>query len=161
MVIDGTTEASARLAVVSLEAGRIRLPKAIGVQAGLTGEGPVPGWLMVVTPGRLRLLWRPSVGNSADFLRIMALWEGTAARGELLDLTASNERAALGARLIETSASPHNSGWRVAIPEEAIRLVRDGDERFLFALVVAGYAEIWSPDTLRRALSVPLDEVLR
>lgn len=154
------TQTTPRLEVVSLEAGRLRLSKAMGMQAGLTGEKPVSGWLMVVSPGRFRLLWDSHSVNDTDFLRVRASCEDAAARGHVLDLTSSNERAALSARLIESAASPHNSGWRITIPEEASYLIRDDDGRLLFALVVAGYVELWSPETLRRALSVPIDEIL-
>jgi len=65
-------------------------------------------------------------------------------------------------RLIETTASPDKKGnWRVTIPEDARMLVPEGKkERFVFIKVCAGFVEIWFPDTLRQALSVPISEVL-
>jgi len=40
-------------------------------------------------------------------------------------------------------------------------LVPDGERtRYLAVRVVAGFIELWFPDALRRALSVPLSEIL-
>jgi hypothetical protein len=43
----------------------------------------------------------------------------------------------------------------------ARRLAPSGDAaKFVFLTVLAGYIEIWFPETLKQAMSVPISEVL-
>ena len=42
-----------------------------------------------------------------------------------------------------------------------VRRMKDGDAaKFVFLTVLAGYMEIWFPETLKQAMSVPISEVL-
>jgi hypothetical protein len=142
---------------------RVRVPAQLVELAQLKGDSSVGCWLLVVTPGRYRLvpdLTRSKGSNS--IAKILSEVEEVQEPGDVLDGTDSNERAALVARLIRTTASPdekHN--WRVTIPEEARLLAPGGEkQRFVFFAISAGFIEIWFPDTLRQALSSPISEAL-
>jgi hypothetical protein len=81
--------------------------------------------------------------------------------GEVLDRTENNARDAIGARLIPCTVSPSKTGWRVNFPKAARDLVPEKEgSSFVFVRIVAGFIEIWFPDTLRRALSLPISQIL-
>jgi hypothetical protein len=164
MVIDGTKILKANLSVVQFERERIRLPTHIIESADhprLAGQDPVDCWLLVLTPGRYRLVRRPVEALDDDLSRILRQIEEATAPGDVLDRTQNNARDGIQARLIPCTVSPPKPGWRVNFPKEAKQLVSDRDERsFVYVMIVAGFIEIWFPDTLRRALSGPITDIL-
>jgi hypothetical protein len=82
--------------------------------------------------------------------------------GDVLTYTEDSVKAAVRARWIECNASPHSGGWRISIPQELQDLVPENEKRnFLFVFTVAGFVEIWFPDTLARAVSIPIAQLLR
>jgi len=161
LVIPGTVLRAFDFASVQFdEASRIRIPARFVDQAKLTGEEPITCWLLVVTVGRYRVLIRPD----DDYL--VALAGTLSAEGSIGDdrggvvVSGGNERAAILARLIRTSASPKGPGWRIVVPTEAKLLVPANEDRsFMFVLSVNGYVELWFPDTLRRAMSKSVFEL--
>jgi hypothetical protein len=164
MVIDGRRILKRNILVAHFEGDRIRLPNQIVEYAEhprLAGKDPVECWLLVVTPGRYRLIPQPTEAPPDDLSRILDQIEETAAPGEVLDRTHNNPLDGIQARLIPCRVSPPEPGWRVNFPKEAKELVSVNEERsFVYVMIVAGFIEIWLPDTLRRALSTPISEIL-
>ena len=141
---------------------RIRLPPDLSELAQLKGTDPIACWLLVVTVGRYRLVPQPIAGDGEieSFTKLLREWEEAASPGDILESTAGNKRAAMRARLIPTEALPTRSGWRIKVPKEVRKLVPPKeDDSFVFLLLVAGFIELWFPDTLRRALSVPIADL--
>jgi len=153
------------LAIAKFEGERIRLPVRvveIAEHPRLVGNDPVECWLLVVTPGRYRLLTRPAVAPSADLSRLLQQAEETRVTGEVLDHTGNNSQDGIQARLIPCVVSPPEPGWRINFPKEAKALVPEKEEpSFVYVLIIAGFIELWFPETLRRALSVPITEILQ
>jgi hypothetical protein len=104
---------------------------------------------------------QPTGTPAGDISRILRQIEEAVAPGEVLDRTGNNALDGIQARLIPCKVSPPEPGWRVNFPKEAKELVSEREERsFVYVMVVAGFVEIWFPDTLRRALSRPLPQIL-
>ena len=164
MVIDGRNIPESSLSVVKFEGERLRLPALVARSVEhslLSGQAPVECWLLVVTPGRYRLVPQPTGTPAGDISRILRQIEEAVAPGEVLDRTGNNALDGIQARLIPCKVSPPEPGWRVNFPKEAKELVSEREERsFVYVMVVAGFVEIWFPDTLRRALSRPLPQIL-
>jgi hypothetical protein len=160
MVIDGNKIPKSHLVEAKLEGERIRLPDYVverGQHARFTGRAPIDALLLVVAPGRYRLV----VKETPEAANILAHIEENEAPGELLERTGDSAQAAIGARLIPCSISPPPPGWRVNFPKVAKDLVSHKEDRtFVYLLIVAGYIEIWFPDTLRQAVSTPISELL-
>jgi len=164
MVINGRKILKRNVSVAQFEGERILLPKQIVENAEhsrLAGKDPVECWLLVVTPGRYRLIPQPTGTLPDDLSRILGQIAETAAPGEVLDRTQSNPLDGIQGRLIPCNVSPPQPGWRVNFPKEAKELVSGKEDRsFVYVMIVAGFIEIWFPDTLRRALSGPISEIL-
>jgi hypothetical protein len=163
LVIDGKRLEYAGFTPVNFDGDRIPLPSRFVEYAHLEGSAAAECWLLVVTAGRYRLVPSPTKASaeSSSLMRVLREWEDVATNGDVLAGTASNEHAAVRARIIPTVASPMGTGWRITLPKEAKALVPAGEDRsFVFVLVVAGFIEIWFPDTLRRAVSVPIADLL-
>src|SRR5258705_5224962 len=142
---------------------RIRLPPDLSDLAQLKGADPISCWLLVVTVGRYRLVPQPMEGDAGieSFTILLREWEEAASLGDIIEGTEDNKRAAIRARLIATEALPMGSGWRIKVPKEVRKLVPPNeDDSFVFLLLVGGFIELWFPDTLRRAVSVPIAELL-
>lgn len=163
MGIDGSD--GEKLAKVKFDRERIRIPLHIVEGAKhprFAGVTEIKCWLLVVTPGRYRLIMQPKGTPTGTLAKILEAVEEAEEFGDLLDRTEDNGKDAIGARLIPSTVSlTPRTGWRVNFPKAAKDLLSEKDERaFVFVRIVAGYVEIWFPDTLRRALSSPLSELL-
>lgn len=116
----------------------------------------------MVSPGHYRLALQPKkeevTGDLADILEAI---RAAKMPGDLLTRTDSDPEAASVARLIAATVSPKKGGWRLTIPKVARRLAPSADAaKFVFLTVLAGYIEIWFPETLKQAMSVPISDVL-
>jgi hypothetical protein len=161
MVIDGKIIRISDLTVVKFEGERIYIPSHLVGTASLSGSAEIERWLLVVTPGRYRLLPKSVTVGQINFSRILRHTETVGALGDGLDWTENNEQPGIRARLIDCTISPPEPGWRINFPKAARQLVPEKEDRsFVFMFSVAGYVEIWFPDTLRRAVSVPISEIL-
>jgi hypothetical protein len=161
MVIDGSSFQGSDLFVARFEGERILIPPRFAQQAGLAGTGKIDCWLLVIVPGRFRLLTSSMSGASRGLSRILERMEEVGEPGDVLDWTESNARAAVRARLIPCVATPPRPGWRINFPKEAKELVPQKEDRsFVFGFMIAGFVELWFPDTLRRAVSVRISSIL-
>jgi hypothetical protein len=160
MVDDGSMRKSKsdRIATFERNSNRLPLPSNLVKKAsnsGLTGAEPANCWLMFLGPGRYRLVGVEAVSE------ILRQIEQIEAPAEALDDTGSEAQAAAPARIIPCTVSPPPPLWRLNFPEIAPLLVSDSERpSYVFVLVVAGFVELWFPDTLRRAVSVPISEIL-
>jgi hypothetical protein len=161
MVIDGNTTVGSDLAIVEFQRGRIRLPVHFVKQAGLIKNTPVDCWLLVVTPGRYRLLTQAEKEATEDLSEIHDRVKEVTASADVLDWTENNPQDAIPARLIACVATPRGPGWRIQIPKVLIKLAGEKENpSHVFMMTVAGYVEIWFPETLRAATSVPISKAL-
>jgi hypothetical protein len=159
----GNSPKQANFLAATFDDDRIRLPPDLSELAQLKGTDPIACWLLVVTVGRYRLVPQPIAGDAGNesFATLLREWEEAASPGDILEGTEVDKRAAMRARLIATEALPTRSGWRIKVPKEVRKLVPPKeDDSFVFLLLVGGFIELWFPDTLRRALSVPIADLL-
>jgi hypothetical protein len=162
MANNGST--SEKLTKVNFDRERIRIPLHIVENAKhppFANATELKCWLLVVTPGRYRLIAQPKGPPTGALAKILQEVESAEEFGDLLDRTEDNSRDAMAVRLIPCTVSlTHRTGWRVNFPKAAKDLLPEREERaFVFVRIVAGYVEIWFPDTLRRALASPLTEL--
>jgi hypothetical protein len=161
MVINGNIIRKSDLTVAILEGDRIHFPAHLVEMAGFTGKEQIRCRLLVVTPGRYRLISKQPVDAEGDLSKVLRGIERAGEIGDVLENTQDNARAGIRARLIDCVVSPQEKGWRVNFPETVKHLVSEKEERsFVFVFSVAGYIEFWFPDTLRRAVSVSISDVL-
>lgn len=165
MGTDGSTKYETALVKVKFDRERIRLPLHIAENAKhppFVGKATLKCWLLVVSPGRYRLVAQPTESATGILGRIIDEIEETEEYGDLLDRTDDNARDAIGARLIPCTVSlTPRAGWRINFPKAAKDLLSEKEERtFVFVRIVAGFVEIWFPSTLRRALATPFSAIL-
>jgi hypothetical protein len=160
MVIDGNKLKRSDLKVVEFREGRFHLPKHLIEIAGFKGKEKIGCQFLVVTAGRYRLVTRPVADG--DLSRVVDGIERVGEVGDVLDYTDDNRKAGIRARLIDCNVAPQGDGWRIYVPEELQLLMPENENRkFIFVFTVAGFIEIWFPDTLARAVSVPISDLLR
>jgi len=149
---------SDRVATFDRNSNRLPLPANLvkkAAKSGLTGPERLNCWLVFLSPGRYRLAGAEAISE------ILLQIEEIEAPGEVLDETGSDAQAAAPARVIPCTVSPPPPLWRLNFPEIASLLTSEAKRpSYVFVLVVAGFIELWFPDTLRRAVSVPISEVL-
>jgi hypothetical protein len=161
MVIDGNSAPASPIAIAKFERDRIRIPADFVEAARLSGEVPIQFWLLVISPGRYRLLKRTIPTGTGDVQRVVSLIDEVKEPGGELDGTDNNTEAAVVGRLIPCVASPRGPGWRIDIPKVIKKLTSEKEApSFVFLLIVAGFVELWFPDTLREAMSVPISQLM-
>jgi hypothetical protein len=158
MVIHGITISKDDFKFVEFEGDRIRLPPRFAEQAGLAGKKPTECLLIVITAGGYRLLTQ-FTDTDSDLTELVGRWEEAGEKGDALEGTESNRLVGIRAKLIPCTVSPRGPGWRVHIPKAA-RQLAPGDRSGVFLVIVEGQVELWFPDPLRQAVSVPITEFL-
>lgn len=147
---------------VDFDGQRIRIPAHFTEQMSLSGAIAIECWWLVVTVGHYRLLTQSAAMADDYFMMVYRRWDRSASPGGNSEGTGDDQRAAMRARLIRTTASRKDSAWRVAVPAVANLLVPKADDHsFVFLMLSDGFLDLWFPDTLRRALSIPIGELLR
>jgi hypothetical protein len=139
------------------------LPEGIAKHlAWLKGDQTIDAWLLLIKPGRYRLLSAGDVGKS-DSLHELAERinnpENDDASREPFEAE-SDEVAALVLRLIPTHLSPKGPGWRLTLPRNSPLLGNLDDGVRVTLLFSEGYLELWMADFRDKALSIPLDKLL-
>jgi hypothetical protein len=165
MVTDGSMNNENASSKVNFDRERVRLPIHVVENAkhpSFAEKEALKCWLLVVTPGRYRLVGQPSEPPTGNLAKILQEIQEAEEFGDVLDRTDDNPRDAIGERLIPCTVSfTQRIGWRVNFPRAAKDLIPQKEERdFVYVRLVAGYIEIWFPETLRRAISSPLSEIL-
>lgn len=127
----------------------------------MTG-GNIRAWLLLLSPGRYRLLSDEQIQNNPrlDCVRSLIL-EGKPAIETELTYAEQTHDEAIVARLVPINLTHHkqSQSWRFLFPKEMIVLSSDCDVKNLSILLsLEGYWEIWYTDVLRKTLSIPLRE---
>jgi hypothetical protein len=161
MVKDGKLIWVSDIAIATFKGDRLNIPAHLVETAGFAGTERIECWLLVVKPGRYRLVPKSKADTDEDLSRILKQIEEVGKRGGVLDWTEDDEEPAIRVRLIDCAASPPGPGWRITFPKEATQLVPAVEQLpFVYMFSVAGYIEVWFPDTLRRADSVSISKGL-
>jgi len=148
------------MALVHIEAGRARIPPHFADRLNwLAGKEPIAVWLLVVEPGRYRLLTAAHFEGSQELRRLLSEPDGS-------HLLAAHEAesatfASLTARLMPTTVAAPPPGWRIHIPREFFFLLTPGaDKENVFLLFSGQYLELWFPEVLIQSLRTPLDQIV-
>jgi len=140
---------------------RISLPKYLsGMASWIQGTQTVQGWILLLAPGRFRLLSDEQVMGDPQLEPIrLLLLEGKSAVGNEPTRAEELRRAAMVARLVPISIAPPGPGWRVSFPKLFDEFAPSECNRKAFSILFSpeGYLEIWYTDVLRKAVFIPLD----
>lgn len=139
---------------------RITLPKHVSDRIPWMAGTSVQAWLLLLAPGRYRLLSDEQVQDNPQLesVRLLIL-EGTVA--VVTDPTYAEDLrdAAIVARLVPIAVALHkqSQGWRISWPKELKAFVPPDCDPKAFSVLFSldGYWEIWYTDVLRRA-AIPL-----
>jgi hypothetical protein len=143
---------------VQPDAGRIAIPARYSKRIlWLSDSKPLNVWLLMLQPGRFRLLSDGEVTANEEINAIKSLIvDGPEISGISATVFDSPERAVLIGRLIPTTLSQSlSSGWRLSIP----RRVAPRDQT-LVLLFSQGRLEIWLLEPYHAALAHPLSSLL-
>jgi hypothetical protein len=156
------SDLNSQIAEFEGKSDRVYIPKHLGEFVGLKDRERVDCLLLVLSPGHYRLaLQAQEKEPEGDLADILATLEAARRPGDLLKGTDSEPKAAIPFRVFPITALPKKGGWRLVIPEALRLLAPSGDTaRFVYLGVLAGYLEIWFPETLRHATSVPLPDII-
>ena len=148
------------VALARVDGQRARIPPEFAKLAGVSdvsSDCPADCWLLVLKQGRFELQKKISAtittGPIAEILRHL---ESLVAMDSD---TETDEMIALRARLFSCTVTWHERGPRINLPKEIFQLT-PGERSHIYFLRVAGHVEIWFPDLLQKAVSVPLSEIL-
>jgi hypothetical protein len=136
---------------------RIALPKHVCDRIlWMTGTN-VQAWLLLLAPGRYRLLSDEQVQDDPQLepVRLLIL-EGKPAVVSEPTYSKDLKEEAIVARLVPIAVAQHkqNQSWRISLPRELLRAFAPPDcgdpKAFSILLSLEGYWEIWYTDVLRR-----------
>jgi hypothetical protein len=147
------------IALAKVDGQRVRLPPEFAKLAGVDGvapESPIDCWLLVLKPGRFKLRKQSPLPTEGPVADILHHWEGLVTHDSDNE---SDQEIAIRARLLSCVVTWHERGPRINLPKEVFQLAI-GERSFIYLLKVAGTVELWFPDNLQRAVSVPISEVL-
>jgi hypothetical protein len=140
--------------------GRITLPQAYCDKLPwVRGEQALIVWLLMLLPGRFRLLSDAAVLNEPKLAAVRAAIVNGPTEAEVPAIVFDpNEQASLVGRLIPTTLSPPRPSWRLVIPKPIIP--SETQHRTSVILFSLGFVEIWFLETYNAALARPLDLVI-
>jgi hypothetical protein len=145
--------------VAKVDKQRIHLPSEFAKLAGVEGVLPksqIDCWLLVIKEGRFLLQKQDPPPTDGPIAKILNHLERLAS----IDSADENEEEiAIRARLFPCSVTWHERGPRLNAPKEILYLA-SGERSHVFLLNVDGCVEVWFPEKLQRAVSVPLDDIL-
>ncbi|HEX7425033.1 MAG TPA: hypothetical protein VF311_14270 [Terriglobales bacterium] len=142
---------------------RITLPKHVSDRIlWMTGTNVQP-WLLLLAPGRYRLLSDEQVQNDPQLepVRLLILEGKPAVVSEPTYSKDLNDEAIV-ARLVPIAVAQHkqSQSWRISFPRELLKAFAPPDcgdpKAFSILLSLEGYWEIWYTDVLRKAVYSPL-----
>lgn len=136
-------------------ANRITLPKDFSGRTPFQGAKSFQAWLLLLTPGRYRLLTDEHVQSDQQLEPVRSLvLEGKSSMATEPTCAEETKRAAIVARLVPTTIAPQGPNWRITFPKAFDPFVPlDCDARnFSILFSLEGYWEIWYTDVLRRSI---------
>ncbi len=145
------------------ESYRITLPQSFCRQISwINGDQPHDGWLLVGSPGRCRLLSAAEVHSDPNCQALQArISEERSAPGSNSLEFQDEASAALALRLLPVEITPRKPGWRLTLPRAiaAIMYIRPGESE-IAARLVREHIELWTIETLRSSVTMPLTRML-
>ncbi len=158
--LHGTPNLSDWVALAKVDGQRVRLPPEFAKLAGVNGVSPesfIDCWLLVLKPGRFKLQKQSPLPTEGPIADILHHWEELVTHDS--DDNESDQEVAIRARLLSCVVTWHQRGPRINLPKEVFQMAI-GERSHVYLLKVAGAVELWFPDTLQRAVSVPISEAL-
>jgi hypothetical protein len=139
---------------------RISLPKHFSDRIPWMTGTSVQAWLLLLAPGRYRLLSDEQVQNDSQLEPVRSLiLEGKASIASEPTYAKDLKDAAIVARLIPIAAAQHKQSqtWRISFPRELKAFAPPDCNLKAFSVLFSleGYWEIWYTDVLRRS-AIPL-----
>jgi len=126
----------------------------------LEGTEDLQAWMLLIAPGRYRLLSDEQVQNDPQLEPVRSLLLGgrSVAFAEATSAEDSS-RAAIVARLVKTRISPYKPRWRISFPKAfSVFVPPDCDPKaFSILMSLEGYLEIWYTGALRKEVFLPLN----
>jgi len=141
---------------------RILLPQAVLKRTGWTvGAEPLKGWLLIVGPGRSRLLSSTEFDRDPGCRSLLAtVAEIDQQTGSLIEFR-GDPSVTLGLRLQQVEIAPPGPGWRLTLPKTLAMIMQiRPKEGSVALLLVQEHIEIWTVETLRASMAVPLTEII-
>lgn len=142
---------------LKIESGRIRLPHDLVQRLPwLIGSGNLEAWLLVLEPGRYRLLSPEQVQMSSQLRSLLELNTEIGSVDASVDPIDAEtaEAAAMRTRLWPTTLNPHSGGaWRLTLPTHLPPILKNGV--IVYVLSSDGYVEVWSAECWIRATAHP------
>jgi hypothetical protein len=142
---------------------RIFLPQSLLRRAGwISGSKALEAWLLVGGSGKSRLMSAAEFEKDPACLSLKAAIEMEAGKpaGSGIEFR-DDALVALGMRLFQIEITPPGPGWRLALPRTlaAIMQIHPG-ETSVALLLLPHNIEIWTLETLRASVNVPLAEII-
>jgi len=159
MGLHGTPKPPEWVTIVNVDGQRVRLPPEFAKLAGVNDvspDSPIACWLLVLKPGRFKLQKQSPVVTEGPIADILRHWDNLAMHDSDNE---SDAEIAVRARLLSCVVTWHERGPRINLPKEVFQLTV-GERSQIYLLKVAACLELWFPDTLQRAVSVPISEIL-
>jgi hypothetical protein len=114
-------------------------------------------WLLMIVPGRFRILSDPAVEQDPKLGQVRSLLlDGPSEAVEATTHEAS-ERAAVVGRLVPIILTGPNPSWRFVVPRHLLSGPQRQSFVFMFSL---GHLELWLREVYVAAQKPPLDSVL-
>lgn len=137
---------------------RVSIPKHFSDRLEWIKGAEVQAWLLLIEPGRYRLLSEEDVQSDPqlDPIRLLIIQEKQTTTTPASYAERSSD-AAIVARLFPITIKLHTGSWRLPFAEEWRALAPpDSSPRSIsFLFTPEGFLEIWYTDVLRRALTPP------
>jgi hypothetical protein len=141
---------------------RVALPKQFSecVTSWMRGTVALRGWLLIISPGRYRLLSDEQVESDPHLEPIRALILEQRSAGTDPTSAEDPNRAAMVARLAPVQITPPGPCWRITLPKAfGVFAPPECDRKAVSVLFsLEGYLEIWYTDVLRTAVFSPLGQ---
>jgi hypothetical protein len=142
---------------------RIFLPHSLLKHAEwITGDKPLKAWLLVAAAGRCRLLSSPEFEGDASCRSLQASIDAESGQsaGSLVEFR-DEASVVLGLRLLPIEITPPGPGWRLTLPRALAAIMQIEPKKSSVALFYSqAHIEIWTLDTLRASMAVPLTELI-
>jgi hypothetical protein len=163
MAKDGTSINSSESFLMKVdESYRITLPQPLAKRIGwITGEKAHSGWLLVIHSGRCQLLSAAEVDEDPDLRFLLDIGTAETAAPTARSVESQSEASIASAfRLLPVEIRPRGRAWRMLLPPliAAIMQVSPGRSEII-AFFVQGRTELWTIETVKAAMSTPLDEI--
>ena len=124
---------------------------------GVDRDAPSLLWLLLLRPGRFRILANADVEKDPRLSNIRSeLINGPGEIESSCTEFEENDRAALVGRLTPTQLAGPKPAWRLVVP----KALMPDDVKTIVLLYSSGYLELWFHAVYLEALSRPLDAVL-